>query len=729
AIAEDGSRVITSAELLAGVSDVDGPAATITGVSIQSGNGSLADNGDGTWTYTPAANDDTSVTFGYTASDGSLSAASTASLDLTPVNDAPTAAPVDLGSIAENGSRVITAAELLAGISDVDGPKNQNLFASDSEPTLVSVDESSAIELGVRFTASADGSISGLRFYKGPDNTGPHVASLWSSTGELLATATFSDETESGWQQVSFSSPVSINAGETYVASYHTSGHYSADLHYFDDAQTEGQLSTPVGAGVFGYGSGSVFPDSTYNNANYWVDVVYNAPISIEDLTIASGNGSLVDNGDGTWTYTPAANDDSAVTFTYNASDGEYTVSSTASLDLTPVNDAPTAAPVDLGAIAEDGSRVITSAELLAGVSDVDGPAATITGVSIQSGNGSLADNGDGTWTYTPAANDDTSVTFGYTASDGSLSAASTASLDLTPVNDAPTAAPVDLGAIAEDGSRVITSAELLAGVSDVDGPAATITGVSIQSGNGSLADNGDGTWTYTPAANDDTSVTFGYTASDGSLSAASTASLDLTPVNDAPTAAPVDLGAIAEDGSRVITSAELLAGVSDVDGPAATITGVSIQSGNGSLADNGDGTWTYTPAANDDTSVTFGYTASDGSLSAASTASLDLTPVNDAPTAAPVDLGAIAEDGSRVITSAELLAGVSDVDGPAATITGVSIQSGNGSLADNGDGTWTYTPAANDDTSVTFGYTASDGSLSAASTASLDLTPVNDAP
>ena len=163
------------------------------------------------------------------------------------------------------------------------------------------------------------------------------------------------------------------------------------------------------------------------------------------------------------------------------------------------------------------------------------------------------------------------------------------------------------------------------------------------------LVDNGDGSWTYTPAANDDSAVTFNYTASDGTLSASSTASLDITPVNDAPVAAPVTLAAIAEDsGARVITAAELLAGVTDIDGPTLTDHLADDCRRQRRLVDNGDGTWTYTPAANDDSSVTFNYTASDGTLSASSTASLDITPVNDAPVAAPVTLARLRRTAGR---------------------------------------------------------------------------------
>ena len=90
-------------------------------------------------------------------------------------------------------------------------------------------------------------------------------------------------------------------------------------------------------------------------------------------------------------------------------------------------------------------------------------------------------------------------------------------------------------------------------------------------------------------------------------------------------------------------------------------------QRGRGTLVDNGDGTWTYTPALNDDTAVSFSYTVTDGTASVAGTATLDITPVNDAPVTTPVTLAAIAEDsGARLITQAELLANASDVDSPA---------------------------------------------------------------
>ena len=160
--------------------------------------------------------------------------------------------------------------------------------------------------------------------------------------GNLLTSATFTNESRDGWQEVTFDSPIAISAGKTYVASYHTSGHYSYTHDYFNGTQSEGHLSTQSAAGVFAYGTEPVFPSESYRATNYLVDVVFNAPLAIKKLTLDSGNGTLVDNLNGTWTYTPAADDDSEASFSYTASDGLHLVSSTASLDITGTNDAPT---------------------------------------------------------------------------------------------------------------------------------------------------------------------------------------------------------------------------------------------------------------------------------------------------------------------------------------------------------------------------------------------------
>jgi hypothetical protein len=136
-----------------------------------------------------------------------------------------------------------------------------------------------AVELGVQFSSDIAGTITAVRFYKSPANTGTHTGTLWSSTGTVLATGTFANETAAGWQQLNFATPVSIQAGTTYTASYHTTvEHYSANLNF-----TWPVYNAPLHglAGTYVYGSGDAVPTSVWMGANYAVDVVFTpAPTS-----------------------------------------------------------------------------------------------------------------------------------------------------------------------------------------------------------------------------------------------------------------------------------------------------------------------------------------------------------------------------------------------------------------------------------------------------------------
>ena len=136
--------------------------------------------------------------------------------------------------------------------------------------------DTSAVNLGVQFQPNSSGYITGVRFYKESDNTGSHTGSLWTASGTLLASGTFTGETASGWQELDFSSPVPVTAGTTYVASYHTdTGHYAITPSGLASAVTNGPLTALASGGVYAYGSGNVFPSSSFNASNYWVDVVY----------------------------------------------------------------------------------------------------------------------------------------------------------------------------------------------------------------------------------------------------------------------------------------------------------------------------------------------------------------------------------------------------------------------------------------------------------------------
>ena len=209
------------------------------------------------------------------------------------------------------------------------------------------------------------------------------------------------------------------------------------------------------------------------------------------------------------------------------------------------------------------------------------------------------------------------------------------------------------------------------------------------------------------------------------------TAVITVDAVNDDPTGAPTAvLAAGTEDTSYTVSAADLLAGFSDVDGD--TLAVANLGAFNGSVADNGDGTFTVTPSPNFNGAVTLIYDVLDGNGGSVSgvTQSYTVTPVNDAPTGTPIAvLAAGTEDTSYIISAADLVADFTDVDGD--TFTVANLGADNGSAADNGDGTFTVTPSLNFNGAVTLTYDVLDshGAALADVTHSYTVTPVNDAP
>jgi len=155
----------------------------------------------------------------------------------------------------------------------------QTIWPNTVVPATVDNGPDSPVELGVSFKADTSGTITGIRFYKSAANTGVHVGHLWSHTGALLATATFTGETASGWQQANFSTPVAITANTVYLASYQGAvGHWSVNWNYF---ATSGANNPPLHALQNGsgtpdgvWGLPGTFPTHT-NSSNYWIDVVF----------------------------------------------------------------------------------------------------------------------------------------------------------------------------------------------------------------------------------------------------------------------------------------------------------------------------------------------------------------------------------------------------------------------------------------------------------------------
>ncbi len=149
------------------------------------------------------------------------------------------------------------------------------LYQDTLTPATRDIDDVTALTLGVRFSSTTAGTITGVRFYKAASNTGTHTGKLYTAGGQELATITFTNETTAGWQTATFNQPVPINANTEYTAAYTTpNGTYSATTGGNSTALTSGPLQTAPGAGAFTYSLG--FPGNG-SNANYLVDVVFQA--------------------------------------------------------------------------------------------------------------------------------------------------------------------------------------------------------------------------------------------------------------------------------------------------------------------------------------------------------------------------------------------------------------------------------------------------------------------
>jgi VCBS repeat-containing protein len=438
------------------------------------------------------------------------------------------------------------------------------------------------------------------------------------------------------------------------------------------------------------------------------------------------GHGTLTLNADGSFTYTPAANFNGTDSFTYRASDGSLTSDpATVTMTVTPVSDPP-AATDDAYNTDEDTPLTVAAPGVLANDTDPDGNQLSAVLGSGPS-HGTLTFNANGSFTYTPAVNFNGSDSFTYRASDGALTSnVATVAITVSAVNDTPTAA-ADAYSTAEDTALTVNAPGVLANDSDADGNQLS---AELGSGpsHGTLTLDADGSFIYTPAANYHGTDSFSYRASDGGLeSGLTTVAITVSAVNDTPTAAD-DAYSTAEDTALTVAAPGVLGNDSDLDGDSLSAT-VESPPAHGSLSLNANGSFTYTPAANYNGSDSFTYRASDNTAeSSPATVTITVSAVNDAPTAA-TDAYATAEDSAMTVGTPGVLANDSDPDGNTLSAVLASGAS-HGTLSLNGNGSFTYTPAANYNGSDSFTYRASDGTLASnLATVTITVSATNDAP
>ncbi|MFL1019654.1 tandem-95 repeat protein [Vibrio parahaemolyticus] len=384
--------------------------------------------------------------------------------------------------------------------------------------------------------------------------------------------------------------------------------------------------------------------------------------------------------------------------------------------------------PVTLDAIEEDGgSIIITTEELLSNVDDEDKDTLSVENLIIDKGNGTLVDNGDGTWTFTPPIDDDTEVSFTFDIiDDEDLVVSGSANLDILPINDAPNAEN-DVITTEEDTAVTI---DVLVNDSDVEGDVLSIQSASVPSEQGSV-DIVDGKLVFTPAENFNGEATITYIVTDGDLTDEAKVTVTVTPVNDSPVAVD-DTTSIQED---TVVTIDVLTNDTDVDGDKLSIESASVPKEQGTV-EVVDGKLVFTPAENFNGDAEITYTVTDGELTDEAKVTVTVNPVNDAPTIKVDAVESITEDAVSTDTVVATLE-VADTDTPEDQLTVSLENNSNGYFVLVGDEvklTQAGVDAVNNDElnlkDLTISASVSDGvNPTANDSDSLVVNRVNDAP
>ncbi|WP_426107126.1 Ig-like domain-containing protein [Massilia sp. TSP1-1-2] len=730
-VLEDGSLVIDFGSFGA---DADGDALSAV-ITSQPSRGVLAQNANGTWTYTPGLHFYGSDTLSFILSDGFLSSQE-ASLGITiaKVQIAPTLVDSDY-ALDENGSLTLSPFAAANSVNrepltalvvsqpahgqitvNADGSWSYTpalyFFGTDSFSYKVNdgIDDSN--------TATVVLNVAEIAFAPTLGDSIVNLDENGSARFEPLATAF--DRNGDVLSAVLLTQPahglITVNADGSWT--------YTPELFYFgsdsftykvSDAAADSNMATVtlnVAEIAFAPTLGDVSIHLSENAAASFNPLASAADLNHDVLNAVlvsmPSHGVLTVNADGSWTYTPALYYFGSDSFTFKVSDGNaYSNTATVVLNVAEIAFAPTLANSALS-LDENASA---SFNPLAHALDLNPNDVLAALVVSQPAHGAISVNADGSWTYTPAQYYFGTDSFTYKVNDG-VADSNTATVTFTvgEIAFAPTLADSTVN-VSENGTSTFNP---LAAAADRNANDVLTASVVRQPAHGS--------WTYTPALNYYGPDSLTYQISDGvQPSNVATLTFDVAKVNYVPVLAG-STATVNEGASVVITP---LAHATDVNLDALAAI-VVTQPAHGAIAVNANGTWTYTPQAGYFGADRFTYKVNDGVYdSNLATVSLTVVQTNHAPVA--VNGSASVNRDTSVVLN--LLAGAVDTDGDSLTVKLVAAPA-HGALAANANGTFTYTPVAGYVGNDSFSYKVSDGKLdSALVTFSLSVLQVNRAP
>ena len=440
---EDEVIIFTEEQLLAQSSDVEGDV-SLKSVSYSGSDGILTANDDGTYSFAPNENFNGGVSLDVVVADEDGATATTnANIDVLPVNDAPVSGDLAY-SVDEDGSITLSQEQLLAQAGDVDSDNLEavNLTAVANATVVENQDGSFTITPDANFNGDIDLSFDLI------DNDGASV-----EVGVDLTVNPINDAPQS--------TPVNIAGTED------TTILITQDMLLAN--------ATDI--------------DNTYDE------------LSAVDLVIDEQYGDLLDNSDGTWSFTPAENFNGDVPMSFGVSDGDLVTPVEGNLNIEAVNDAPEAPTIQMQG-EEDVVMVIDPAYIADQVTDLDGDEISVESITVRApANATLTQQPDGMYHLVTTQDFNGLVELGYTATDGEEVVEGSLNVDVIPVNDAPFNVGNAFMATDEDGAFTFDAGDLMNLFGDIDTENLVVSRIITAEGEdgGEVTDNGDGTWTFTP--------------------------------------------------------------------------------------------------------------------------------------------------------------------------------------------------------------------------------------
>ncbi|WP_153011215.1 tandem-95 repeat protein, partial [Vibrio parahaemolyticus] len=423
-------------------------------------NGTVIVNNDGTVTYTPNDNYVGKDTFTYIVTSGGVSESTTVEVNVTPVNDAPVAKD-DIATTQEDTAVTI---DVLPNDTDVDGDKLsiQSASVPEAQGKVEIVDGKLVFTPAENFNGDAeitytvtDGALTDQATVKVTVNAVNDTPVVESNIADQALAEDFTPYTID--LNTAFSDVDNVDGELTFSVS----GNSNIQVAIVNGIATITPTADWNGSETLTFTATDPSGESISQTVNFTVapvaDIVADSVTVVEDtptiikvlgndtfegddkvvsLDTNNGpaNGTVSINPDGSVTYTPNDNYHGTDSFTYIVTSGGVSESTTVSVDVTPVNDAPVAKD-DIATTQEDTAVTI---DVLSNDTDVDGDKLSIQSATVPEAQGKV-EIVDGKLVFTPAENFNGQAEITYTVTDGQLTDEAKVTVTVNPVNDAPT--------------------------------------------------------------------------------------------------------------------------------------------------------------------------------------------------------------------------------------------------------------------------------------------------